>query len=179
MHHIRRERSINIYLLVFILTGSLLATSCSSKKRLLRETGTKELSEKLGFNIHHKDDIPLYTEAAKWLGTPYKYGGTTRKGVDCSGLTGQIYRNVYQITLDRTVKDIEKNNCRRISRHTLQPGDLVFFNTSKKKKGTNHVGIFLKHDYFIHASTSRGVVIDNLRDSYYKGHWSNAGKVKK
>lgn len=174
---LRRLRS--IYFLTLFLGCLSIMTSCNSKKRLVRQTDIIQLSEKLGFKIHHKDDIPLYAEAAKWLGTPYKYGGTTLSGMDCSGLVGQIYKNVYKKTLDRTAKDMEENNCRKISKSNLEPGDLVFFNTSKKKKGINHVGIFLKKDYFIHASSSQGVIINNLHESYYKKHWSKAGKVKK
>jgi probable lipoprotein NlpC len=61
----------------------------------------------------------------------------------------------------------------------LSSGDLVFFNTSRKKrKGINHVGLFLKNGYFIHASTSRGVIISNLKEDYYRKTWKQGGRVK-
>lgn len=70
-------------------------------------------------------------------------------------------------------------NCRKIMKSDLSSGDLVFFNTSRKKrKGINHVGLFLKNGYFIHASTSRGVIISNLKEDYYRKTWKQGGRVK-
>ena len=70
-------------------------------------------------------------------------------------------------------------HCRKIMKSDLSSGDLVFFNTSRKKrKGINHVGLFLKNGYFIHASTSRGVIISNLKEDYYRKTWKQGGRVK-
>ena len=114
-----------------------------------------------------------------WLGTPYRYGGSTRKGVDCSGLVNQIYKQVYHRSLERSSSGIATRNCRKIMKSDLSSGDLVFFNTSRKKrKGINHVGLFLKNGYFIHASTSRGVIISNLKEDYYRKTWKQGGRVK-
>lgn len=167
--------------ITLILFAGLALTSCSSRKALTRkkQDSTEQLSQQLGFKVHKKDDLALYTEAAKWLGTPYKFGGTTKKGVDCSGLVNNVYKNAYQKPLERTVAGMESKNCRKVSRHEMAPGDLLFFNTSKNKKSVNHVGILLKHDYFIHASTSKGVIINRLSQDYYKKTWKKAGRVKK
>ena len=70
-------------------------------------------------------------------------------------------------------------HCRKVTKSDLKPGDLVFFNTSKRKKGINHVGVFLKNHYFIHASTSKGVIISSLHENYYRKHWKKGGRVKK
>lgn len=167
--------------LLFILCLVFFFGSCSSNRHLSKHsTSVSVLSEKLGFPISKKDpNLTLYSEAVNWLGVPYKYGGNTHKGVDCSGLTCNIYREVYHFKLERTVAAMYKKNCRKISRHSLRPGDLVFFNTAKTKKSVSHVGIFLKDNIFIHATTNSGVRMNTLDDPYYKKRWISGGKVRK
>lgn len=165
----------------FLLLGCIFCCcACSSHKQL---TGSRaqsaELSHRLGFKVNRHDDLRLFTASAEWLGTPYRYGGTTRKGVDCSGLVGNIYKNVYRHTLSRTASGIADSDCRIIQKNSLKSGDLIFFNTSKKKKGINHIGLFLKKGYFIHASSSKGVIISNLSDNYYQKTYKRAGRVKR
>jgi cell wall-associated NlpC family hydrolase len=100
----------------------------------------------------------IVNDAKKYIGTPYKYGGTSAKGFDCSGFTQFIYKR-NGIDIPRTVTEMEKS-----FKKTKNPsiGDIVTFNNP------NHVGILVGNNKFIHASTSRGVVIDNLSDSWYK-----------
>ena len=92
----------------YILIGccffcSLFLSSCNSTKRLGQTaTQTSQLSHQLGFKVNRKDDLRLFSEAARWLGTPYRYGSSTRKGVDCSGLVNQIYKQVYHRSLERS-----------------------------------------------------------------------------
>ena len=73
-----------------------------------------------------------------------------------------------------------RHDCRKISRDRLKEGDLVFFRTSSsvRKKEPNHVGIYLKNGRFIHASTSRGVVVSSLSEPYYVRTWIGGGRVK-
>lgn len=170
----------NIVLLCIVCAGFLFG-SCSSSRQLSKNTSAAgQLSEKSGFSISGKNQhLPLYTEAARWLGVPYKYGGNTSEGVDCSGLVCNIYRKVYGQKLERTVAGMYKKNCRKISRNSLHPGDLVFFNTAKTKKSISHVGIFLKDNIFIHATTRSGVRLSTLDEIYYKKKWISGGKVKK
>ena len=164
------------FLLGAFISG-LLFTSCSSHKHLT-QSQTARLSQQLGFKITKKDNLRLYTEAAAWIGTPYRYGGTTKKGVDCSGLVSQIYKQVYRKPLERSAARMAEKNCRRTTKGNLKAGDLVFFNTSKNKRGINHVGIFLKSGHFLHASTSRGVIVSHLQEDYYRKAWKYGGKVK-
>ena len=103
-------------------------------------------------------------EANKWLGTPYRLGGQTRNGMDCSGFAGVVYRNVANVNLPRTTT-AQYQASRPISSQQVRPGDLLFFNTSGK--GVSHVGISLGGDQFVHASTSRGVIISSFRETYY------------
>jgi len=155
-------------------------TSCSPSKQLAHpKSQTERLSRELGFTVHRKDDLPLLEEVSRWLSTPYRYGGTTRAGADCSGFVGAVYKNVYHKPLQRTVANIHAQDCRSIGKSRLKPGDLVFFNFSKRKKRTlNHVGIYLKNGYFAHASTSKGVMINHLSENYYKKGWRKSGRVR-
>ncbi|WP_298613904.1 NlpC/P60 family protein [uncultured Odoribacter sp.] len=172
MHKIR------FYILLLFCTVSV--SSCNTQKKLVEKHQTAfRLSEKLGFQISPKDNLKLYQEASSWLGIPYRYGGNSRKGVDCSGLVCKIYLNVYQIPLERTVTGMYKKNCRKISRKKLKPGDLVFFNTTAKRKSVSHVGIYLKENTFIHATTASGVRLSQMDEIYYKKRWIKGGRIKK
>lgn len=133
----------------------------------------------LGFDIEEDDPHALYLECASWLGTPYRYGGTTRSGTDCSGLTCNVYRNVYGISLQRNSKKQYETDCRHVSRRHLQPGNLVFFGSGGRASNINHTGIYLKRDLFIHASSSRGVMVSSLDDRYWKQRWVGGGEVRK
>ena len=161
---------------------SLLLTSCGSKKRVALPAdfkGPKELSRLYGVRITAEDNIFLYNEGAKWLGAPHRLGGSTKRGVDCSGFVAIMFREVYRKQLARSSADMLKYNCKKVSRSKLQEGDLVFFRTgSGKKKVPNHVGIYLKNGKFIHTSTSKGVMVSSLSEPYFTRSWITGGRVK-
>ena len=151
-----------------ILFLALALSSCSSSRQLaVQKSKTEQLSRKLGFTVSKRDNLPLFEEVSLWLGAPYRYGGTTRMGADCSGFVGAVYKNVYHKSLQRTVANMYSKDCQRIGKRRVKSGDLVFFNFSKKKRrGLTHVGIFLKNGYFVHASTSKGVIVSHLSENY-------------
>lgn len=120
----------------------------------------------------------LYKEAVAWLKTPYRYGGNSRKGIDCSAFTNTIYANVFGVKLNRSSKDISARDVKELKRNELKPGDLVFFATSRKRKGVSHVGVYLGNDYFVHASTRKGVTISSLNEPYYNRTFVKGGEVK-
>ncbi len=165
---------------LLIISGICIGfSSCNPQRHLTGKTRpSHELSSKLGFKVSRHDNLQLYTEAAQWLKVPYRNGGNTKKGVDCSGLICQIYPKVYGVNLPRTTGGMAAQ-CRKVLKSDLKTGDLVFFQTSGKKKGINHVGLFLKKGYFIHASTSRGVIVSNLKETYYRKAWKYGGKIRK
>ncbi|MDH6313738.1 lipoprotein Spr [Parabacteroides sp. PFB2-10] len=141
--------------------------------------GPEELSRLYGVRLTPNDNIFLYNEGSKWLGVPYRSGGLTKKGVDCSGLVTNIYREIYGKQLSRSSADMLKHDCRKVGRDRLQEGDLVFFRTDgSRKKTPNHVGIYLKNGRFIHASTSRGVMVSALSEPYYVRTFITGGRVK-
>ncbi len=113
--------------------------------------------------------------AKTFVGTPYRSGGTSYKGVDCSGLVFTVYRE-FDIKLPRTSLD-QSHVGQAIDPSKLKPADLVFFKTSKRSSVT-HVGIYAGGGKFVHASTShRKVRVDELDDAYYRGRFTGARRV--
>ena len=82
--------------------------------------GPKELARLYGVRITENDNIFLYNEGARWLGVPHKLGGSTKRGVDCSGFVAIVYREVYGKQLSRSSADMLKRDCRKVSRGKLQ-----------------------------------------------------------
>ena len=106
----------------------------------------------------------LIQEFRKWEGAPYRLGGDSRRGVDCSSFVRIIMRDAYGISIPGTTRE-QMQVGRRVSPGAARLGDLVFFQTGRT---TYHVGILMRDDFFMHASTSRGVTIDRLREPYWQ-----------
>lgn len=173
------KNSILLSLVAILLLG---LSSCTSTK--YTSTNFSALAKagiRLGIDIEEKDDHQLFLNASTWLGTRYRAGGTTRSGVDCSGLTTAMYREVYGVKLSRRSIDQYKKDCyKKTNKYfKLKQGDLVFFKTPSSGRKCGHVGIYLKDNKFIHASNKRGVVIADLRDKYWKKYWLGGGSVYK
>lgn len=114
--------------------------------------------------------------AKEWLGAKYVYGAAGKKKTDCSGYVMQVYKGFYGIPLDHSAQHIyDDGRGYSIRRTKLQEGDLVFFGNFWK---ISHVGIYLKGNRFIHASTSKGVVITSMDDNYWSSKYKGARRFK-
>ncbi len=109
-----------------------------------------------------------------YIGIPYRYGGESRRGMDCSGFVRTIYREAYGIKLPRNSADMFRLG-RGVGKRSLRPGDLVFFGTSGK--GITHVGIYMGGGKFAHVSESKGVAVTRLGSSYYKWRYMGARRI--
>lgn len=156
-----------------LLFGIIYLTACSISKNNLVEKNRNQFSKKLGIELEKKYDYVLIKEVISWLGVPYKYGGSSKEGVDCSGFVQQVYGVVYQIKTARSANGIFEET-KRISKHQLKQGELVFFKINTEHVG--HVGIFLQESYFIHASSSKGVMVSSLETDYWKKYFVGGGK---
>jgi len=112
----------------------------------------------------------------EWIGTGYKMGGCSKNGTDCSCLVKNLYKQVYGIDLNRTSNDILLQT-KQISKENLQEGDILFFKINGKT--VSHVGLYIKDNKFIHASSSKGVAINDLDQEYYKERFYCGGRIKK
>ncbi|WP_438585334.1 C40 family peptidase [Cetobacterium sp.] len=140
-------------LYLFLLTG------CSSTR-----ISDKERSRRV---------VKISSFYREWKGTKYRLGGTSKAGVDCSALMGRLYIEKFNMKLPRTTEKMVLEGEKVKNRNQWEVGDLVFFKIGRKK--VRHVGVYLGDNRFLHASTSRGVIISNI-DGYWNEHlW----KVKK
>lgn len=127
----------------------------------------------LNVDVESLKNISLLGFIENWFGTRYRFGGTTKKGIDCSALTGSLLLAVYGFALPRTAHE-QYDATEHIDKDSLKEGDLVFFNT---RGGVSHVGLYLENNFFVHASSSQGVTISNLDDQYYSKRFICGGRI--
>ncbi len=163
------KHSVFALVLLFIVSVS----SCGNKQS--DKDFYTYYSKKLGVNLSGKENKKLIKTIAEWKGTPYKYGGTSKSGTDCSGFVSSVYKTVYGKKLHRSSRDMYQYDVNKISKKNLKCGDLLFFKTSGKK--VSHVGIYIADNKFIHAA-SKGVVVNDLDETYYKKTYYKSGRVK-
>lgn len=164
-------------LLPFILFGLILFSSCRGGEKAILANKDDRLLNKYAslIGVPAIENKKLYAFIDSWYGTKYKYGGMTKAGVDCSGFCNILYKEVYNKTIKRTTSAIAKE-ITKVKKSSLKQGDFVFFNISKKKN--THVGIYLTNNKFVHASSSKGVVISSLDNPYYIKTFNKGGRIK-
>lgn len=128
----------------------------------------------LNMEVESLPSKSLLEAVDEWYGVRYRSGGNTKTGVDCSGFTLAVYSAVYGMMIPRVSRE-QYRISRKISTTELQEGDLVFFNTTGR--GVSHVGVYLGNNKFIHASVSRGVMVNDLFETYYLKRFVGAGRI--
>ena len=125
------------------------------------------------------DTLPypeMYQTIYDWLGTPYKYSGDCKDGIDCSGFVAMLFKKVFGVELAASSAEIYKD-AKPLKRTVLKPGDLVFFKI--KKRRISHVGVYIGNNKFAHASVQSGVIVSDLGEPYYKKYFYKGGRVLK
>lgn len=163
----------------------LLFAACASKKKAtssspskhgseVKRSEYKKLSEQLNVPVDESCNIQLYRFVSDWIGTPHKDGGCDKRGTDCSCFVRMAYEHTYNKKLPRTSAEMFSLS-KRVGKGKLKEGDLVFFKIKSSK--ISHVGIYLKDNWFAHASTSKGVIINSLTEPYYEKSYAGAGEM--
>ena len=172
-----------------LLLAVALLTACGSSKKSTSATGIYKpatatatagttspaaYNTKLGIAVPVQHQGALVQALEGWMGVPYKYAGQTKEGTDCSGLIWNIYQQVYGLKVARSTAQLYEQRL-PITADSLQMGDLVFFKIDTQKPG--HSGIYLWDGYFVHASSSRGVMVSRLQEAYWTRYFVGAGRV--
>ncbi len=156
-----------IKLKLIVMIGSLLLSTTSIAQIPL---------EKFDDGVFVEDSI-LNSFILKWLGKPYKLGGKTEKGIDCSQFTKRLYKDVYSRDL-QNVAYKQWNQTVRVKRDSLQVGDLVFFRSRQSPSGW-HCGAYIGNTYFVHAANKfEGVKVSSLKEPKYLKSYRGGGRLK-
>lgn len=158
------------------LAMGLVLSSCHTGRKV-----QTPLTERAEHTIHvektTKARKKIVDEAMTWVGTPYRYGGVDKgKGVDCSGMVMEVYLKATGIKIPRnSAKQAEF--CHKLREREVVVGDLIFFATGKDPDRVSHVGIVVDDTHFIHASSSKGVVVSELASPYFQRTFKMFGRV--
>ena len=125
--------------------------------------------------VEEMQDHRLISFLENWYGTRYRMGGADKSGIDCSAFVQTFMMFMYNVSMPRTSRE-QYLQCDRILKSDLQEGDLVFFRT-QRKKGITHVGVYLRNNKFVHASTSSGVMISDMNEAYFAQRFASAGRI--
>lgn len=170
------KRFIPVYSLLLL---SLLFASCSTGRRAQthRYGHEKRSGQTVDVRKLPKERRLLLEEANTWLGTPYEYARADKgRGTDCSGMVMSVYLQALEIKLPRNSRK-QAEFCKTIPREKAVAGDLVFFATGKDPSRISHVGMLVDKEQFIHASSSKGVVVSSLDSPYYSKRIICFGRV--
>jgi cell wall-associated NlpC family hydrolase len=119
----------------------------------------------------------MIMEIIKYLNTPYKYGGNSMNGIDCSAFTQSVYHDALEIELNRSARQQYQQGETISNLEDLKFGDLVFFNTRRRVR-PGHVGIYIGDNLFAHASSKNGVTISSLDHTYYSKRFMGARRIE-
>jgi len=163
------------YLLKQVIFGLVLIigmASCASRRPPVKTTAAAAKMADAMSNLKSKQ---LYRFITDWTGVKYKLGGLDKSGIDCSGFALLLEKDIYGRSLPRRSRD-QAETIREKDQDQLKEGDLIFFSFGGRE--VDHVGVYLNNNYFVHASTTRGVVVDDLALPAYQNAMVKAGSLK-
>ena len=159
------------YPYLIILFFVMVLASCGSRKYTVRSDTKASKAADAMANLKSRQ---LYKFITDWTGVKYRFGGLDKQGIDCSGFAFLLEKEIYGVTLPRISRD-QANFARKKNYDSLQEGDLVFF--SFGGGNVDHVGVYLNNGFFVHASTNRGVIVDDLNLPAYQKALVKTGTV--
>jgi probable lipoprotein NlpC len=160
-----------VFFSIFLIFAIALS-SCGSRKYTVK-TDTK--AARAADAMASLKSKALYRFITDWTGVTYKLGGLDKKGIDCSGFALLLQKDIYGNALPRRSKD-QADAVKSINKNNLKEGDLIFFSFGGNE--VDHVGVYLNNDFFVHASTTRGVVVDDLKLPIYQNAIVKTGTLK-
>jgi len=135
---------------------------------------TEYFSQIMGVALSATSNLKLYQFVYDWIGTPYRLGGGTKKGIDCSGFAFELYNKVFSTLIGNNSRNIF-SMVNPIKKEELKEGDLVFFKIGSRS--ITHVGVYMGNNKFAHASTSKGVMISDLNEAYWTRYYYKGGRL--
>ncbi len=135
---------------------------------------TEYFSQIMGVALSATSNLKLYQFVYDWIGTPYRLGGVTKKGIDCSGFAFELYNKVFSTLIGNNSRNIF-SMVNPISKDELKEGDLVFFKIGSRS--ITHMGVYIGNNKFAHASSSKGVMISDLDEDYWRRYYYKGGRL--
>lgn len=157
--------------LIFLFFSVILA-SCGTRKHAVKPELKAAKAADAMAALSSRD---LYRFITEWSGVKYKLGGMDKNGIDCSGFALLLEKDIYGLNLPRRSRD-QAEVIRERKKSDLKEGDLIFFSFGGNE--VDHVGVYLNNNFFVHASTTRGVVVDDLNMPVYQQAIVKTGTLK-
>ncbi|MBD2781231.1 bifunctional murein DD-endopeptidase/murein LD-carboxypeptidase [Xenorhabdus sp. 42] len=173
--------------LIPAILAAVALTACSSPDSKLRNkpTETHAVNSQKHFLLQASQDefetlvnqldikSKILDQYADWKGVAYRFGGSTKRGIDCSAFVQRTFHDQFGMALPRSTSE-QQNIGKTVNRSKLREGDLVLFKTGIRRR---HVGIYIGNNQFVHASTSSGVIVSKLTDHYWNKRYYGARRV--
>ncbi|WP_026897220.1 C40 family peptidase [Daejeonella oryzae] len=171
-------KKIIVALLLIISFVSVEAQTTKNQNTLKIEDpdnlATEYFSQIMGVALSATSNLKLYQFVYDWIGTPYRLGGGTKRGIDCSGFAFQLYNKVFNTVIGSNSRNIF-SMVNPVSKDDLKEGDLVFFKIGSRS--ITHMGVYMGNNKFAHASSSKGVMISDLDEAYWRRYYYKGGRL--
>jgi lipoprotein Spr len=174
------RKKVFLALLLIFCCVSLQAQTIDKEQKPLEKIedpdnlASEYFSQIMGVALSATSNLKLYQFVYDWIGTPYRLGGGTKKGIDCSGFAFQLYNKVFSTLIGNNSRNIF-SMVNPISKSELKEGDLVFFKIGSRS--ITHMGVYMGNNKFAHASTSKGVMISDLDEAYWRKYYYKGGRL--